>query len=296
MKSHNWTVIAQEHDKLGESAMWRPAEQAIYWVDWYGPTLRRRRGGDPVQSWTFSGFSILGSFTFATGGQLLLALNGGIKIFDPVSGRLRDFADPNQGREGVAYNDGKIDRQGRLWIGTFDVNERDPRGILYCVDGAGNVHVADSGYAVCNGPAFSPAGNILYFSDSMGKRIIAYDVDPATPQLRNRRIFADLAGESGLPDGLTVDAEGHLWCALYGAGRVVRLAPDGSMRASYTLPAANVTSCAFGGPSMTTLFVTSGEDASSLGKAGTPRSDGALFACELGIRGLVEPEFNLGAN
>jgi sugar lactone lactonase YvrE len=296
MTSHHWTVVAQEHDKLGESAMWHPVDQAIYWVDWYGPTLRRLGNGVPVKSWTFSECSILGSFVFAAGGKFLLALNTGIKLFDPVSGGLRDVADPNQGREGVAYNDSKVDRQGRLWIGTFDVKEKDPRGILYCIDAAGNVHVADSGYTVCNGPAFSPDGSILYFSDTMGKRIIAYDVDSRVPHLRNRRVFADLGGETGLPDGLTVDAEGCLWCALYGAGRIVRLSSDGSRCASYAVPAANVTSCAFGGPSMTTLFVTSGENPSAPGAAGTSHADGALFACDMGIRGLVEPEFNLRAD
>ena len=114
-----------------------------------------------------------------------------------------------------------------IWAGTFDVPETGPRGILYCLEADGAWSVADSGFAVCNGPAFSPDGRTMYFSDSIGRRVLAYDISPATRIPANRRVFASF--EDGVPDGLTVDAEGCLWCALYGAGRLVRFAPDGAV-------------------------------------------------------------------
>jgi sugar lactone lactonase YvrE len=296
MGAANWMVVADLRDRLGESPVWHPGQRAIYWVDWYGPTLHRMARDGAVESWTIPGCMTLGSTVKATGGRMIVALDSGVKIFDPDSGHLTSLADPNQGRDGVSYNDGKLDRQGRLWLGTFDVNEREPRGILYCIDRDRSVHVADSGYVVCNGPAFSPDGAVLYFSDTMGRRIIAYDVDAHRPRLGNRRIFADLAAEAGLPDGLTVDADGHLWCALYGAGRLIRFTPQGRLQQTYHLPTPNVTSCAFGGPSLTRLFVTSGEDPAFRGKSGDTGTGGALFAADLGIRGLVECEFDPGSD
>lgn len=285
-------ILAQTRDRLGESPMWRPSEQAVYWTDWYGPVLHRMKMGGPVESWTIPGTSLIGSFVFASCGRLMLAIDTGLAIFDPATGDLSPFADPNGRREGVLYNDSKVDRSGRLWVGTFDLPEVEPRGILYCVNQDGRSVVGDSGFAVCNGPAFSPEGGILYFSDSAARRILAYDLAPGGTALRNRRLFAQMSGEEGVPDGLTVDAEGCLWCAHYGAGRLTRFAPDGSVRAVIELPCPVVTSMSFGGPDMTTLFVTTGWSPGVQKPEDEPGPGGALFAIETRFAGLPEPEFD----
>lgn len=292
MASPSWTIFAHTRDRLGESPMWHPGEDALYWVDWYGPTLHRKvRGQDRVESWTIPGETVLGSFVFASGGRLLLAVDSGLRLFDPATGESTLFADPNERRPGVAYNDSKLDRAGRLWAGTFDIPETDPRGILYCVERDGRWSVGDSGFAVCNGPAFSPDGRTLYFSDSMGRRVLAYDVSPTSRSLANRRVFAGFGAGDGVPDGLTVDAEGCLWCALYGAGRIIRFAPDGTVRASHDLPCPIVTAPAFGGPGMSTLFVTTGWSPGVNRAEDEPAQGGTVFALETGIRGLPEPVF-----
>jgi sugar lactone lactonase YvrE len=126
-----WTIAARTQDRLGESALWHSRERAIYWADFYGPRLHRLPlGGQAVESWTLPGSSTVGSFAFASHGRLILALDAGLTLFDPATARSVVIADPNEGRAGVAYNDGKVDRTGRLWIGTFDMAEADPRGIL----------------------------------------------------------------------------------------------------------------------------------------------------------------------
>lgn len=285
------TIVAQTRDRLGESPLWHAGEQAIYWTDLYGPTLHRLRLGGPVESWTVPGTRHIGSFVFVRGGWLLLAIDTGLVLFDPATGTFTPYGDPNQGREGVIYNDSKLDRSGRLWVGTVDLAEAEPRGILYCVDAQGRTSVGDSGFVVCNGPAFSPAGDILYFSDSMGRRLIAYDLSPGSPQLRNRRNFVSMGLEDGIPDGLTVDAEGGVWCAHYGAGRLTRYAPDGSVLMVLELPCPTVTSMGFGGPDMTTLFVTTGWSPGVERAADEAGPGGALLAYETGIRGLAEPVF-----
>jgi sugar lactone lactonase YvrE len=290
----DWRIIANTQDRLGESIMWHPGEQALYWVDWYGPTLHRLAQGETKpHSWRFEDGVILGSFVFAAGGGILLALGGGLKLFDPATGKTQDFADPNEKRQGVSYNDSKVDRFGRLWVGTFDLGETEPRGILYCVNSTGGYTIGDSGFAVCNGPAFSPDGKTMYFSDSVGKRILAYDVSAENTRLMNRRVFASLADKQGLPDGLTVDAAGDVWCAHYGAGRVTRFNPSGGRKHMFQLPCPSVTSCCIGGSNMSTLYVTTGWSPGVQSAAEEQGPGGSVFAADVDALGLAEPEFEL---
>lgn len=287
------TIAAATHDRLGESALWHARERAIYWADFYGPVLHRLPlGSRTVESWTIPDSSTVGSFAFASGGRVILALERGLTLFDPMTGGFQRFGDPNAGRAGVAYNDGKVDRSGRLWIGTFDMAETDPRGILYCVGRDGVVTVGDSGFVVCNGPAFSPDGSTLYFSDTVGRRILAYEIAGDPPRLLNRRLFAAMKAEQGFPDGLTVDAAGDVWCALYGAGEVARFAPGGALKERYRLPCPAVTSCSFGGAQLSTLFVTTGWSPGVERAEDEPAAGGALFSIEVDAIGLPEPEFD----
>lgn len=282
----DWTIVSPTRERLAESPMWHAAEQALYWTDWYGPTIHRKRwGSDAVESWTIPGETVIGSLVFARGGRLLLAVDSGLVLFDPATGAMTPFADPDGGREGMVYNDGKLDRFGRMWVGTYELTESEPRGILYCVTPDGRTSIGDSGFASCNGPAFSPDGRTLYFSDSVGRRILSYDVSPDSRKLANRRVFASFAAEDGLPDGLTVDSDGGLWCALYGGGRVLRFTPDGRIDRRYDLPCPITAAPGFGGPEMNMLFVATGKDETGNTDAG------AVFAIETEFRGIAEPVF-----
>ena len=285
--------FAQTRDRLGESPMWHAGEQAIYWVDVYGPILHRMRAGQPVENWTIPGTEFISSFVFVRGGRLMLSVDTGLVLFDPATSSFTPFCDPNAGREAVLYNDSKLDRYGRLWVGTLDLACAEPRGILYCVDVTGRATVGDSGFTACNGPAFSPGGDVLYFSDSYGRRILAYDLAPDSPRLRNRRVFASMTVDDGIPDGLTVDAEGGVWCAHYGASRLTRYAPDGGVVSVIELPCPAVTSMCLGGPDMTTLFVTTGWSPGVQKADDEQGPGGSLFAIETGIPGLREAEFPL---
>ena len=281
----DWSFISQPQDKLGESPVWRADRGLIYWIDFYGPTIRWcDPAGGGAGSWTLSDAQEIGSIAQA-GQGFLAATDLGVLLVDPHSRTARAIADPNQGRPGIGYNDAKPDRQGRYWVGTYDAAETSPRGILYCLTDAQHTHVADSGFVVCNGPAFSPDGTTLYFSDSAGRRILAYDLLPDRPTLRNRREFFALPEGEGLPDGLTVDAEGHLWIAQYGAGLISRLSPEGKRVACIRAPTPNVTSLCFGGDNLDFLFVTTGEAA---GKGGSPA--GCLLRFAPGTTGLAEAD------
>jgi len=288
MAETDWKLETATRDRLGESPLWNPREGALYWIDFFGPTVHRLLPANGTQeSWRLSGASTVGSLAFANDGRLIVALDSGLKLFDPRDQSLSDFADPGAGRDGIGYNDAKVDRTGRYWVGTYDIAETAPRGILYRVERNGEAHVADSGYVVCNGPAFSPSGDRLYFSDTVGRQLIVYDLDAPTGRLSSRRVFARIPDDEGFPDGLTVDSEGCVWCSHYAGGRVTRFATDGTRLEVLRLPVENVTSLCLGGADLRTLFVTTGWSTD------VSRNDGggAVFSRRVEVPGLPEPAF-----
>ncbi|MBN9022998.1 MAG: SMP-30/gluconolactonase/LRE family protein, partial [Rhizobiales bacterium] len=147
------------------------------------------------------------------------------------------------------------------------------------------------GFLVSNGPAVSPDGRLLYFNDSFGRRTLVYDLDPGDPMPRNRRLFAQY--DSGVPDGMTVDAEGGVWVAFWEGWRVARYTPEGALSETVALPCPNVTSVCFAGPGLDTLVITTareGMDAATL--AAHPEA-GHTFALTPGWTGLAEPAFRI---
>jgi sugar lactone lactonase YvrE len=284
-------IVCQNRDRLGESVLWHPEEQALYWIDFYEPAVRRwTPGADVPQSFRLGKSKTIGALAFGMVGRLLVVLDEGVHWFDKESGGLELFADPNQHRDGVSYNDAKVDRQGRLWVGTYDMEERDPRGVLYRVDGLGQAALADSGFVVSNGPAFSPDGAILYFSDTVGRQLLAYRLDAETGRLSERRQFAALDDAGGVPDGLCVDCEGGVWCAIYGGARVLHFTPGGQIDQVIEVPPANVTSCCLGGDDLRMLFIASGEGPAN--RAPDLIHDGALLAVAVEVPGVPEPQFS----
>lgn len=280
----DWQIVADSRDKLGEGVLWNAAAGDLYWVDFYGPALHRLSSDGARRDWRFPQFSNVGSLAFSDDGRLLLAFDRGLFLFDPHSSALIEFSDPNQQRMAIGYNDGKSDRTGHFWIGTFDVAETAARAILYRLDADGGWQIGDSGFVVCNGPAFSPSGDVLYFNDTIGRQTLAYDLDAVSGRLSRRRVFHSFAGEDGLPDGLCVDSEGGVWCALYGGGKVVRLSPMGERLDTLPLPVPNATACCLGGADLRTLFVTTGRTSDAASD-----DSGALFSVPVDVAGLAEP-------
>ena len=284
----DWQICARTDDRLGESILWHPVEEALYWIDFYGPLLHRRKQAiGLVETWTIEQGETLGSLVFADKGRLVLAVDHGLHLFDPGSGAMRFFADPKNGNRDLAYNDGKVDRAGRYWLGTYDVAETQPRGLFYRVAPDGAAEIADKGFVICNGPTFSPDNRKLYFSDTVARRILRYDL-ARDGTLSNRQTFFTFSADDGMPDGLTVDSAGNVWCALYGGGKVVRIDARGRLERSLALPAAYVTSLCLGGPGLKTLFVTTGRNPAA-GEAVTPDSGGAVFMRPVDPPGLPEP-------
>jgi sugar lactone lactonase YvrE len=159
-------------------------------------------------------------------------------------------------RDDVRFNDGAVDPAGRVWIGSMHKGETEPVGELYRLDPGGVLTRITKGAIVSNGLGWSPDGSRLYYSDSGLHRVDVFDYDPATGEAFQRRPFVDLSNVQGSPDGLTVDADGCVWVAMWGGGVVRRFAPSGQQDAVLPVPASQPTSCAFGGPDLRELYVT----------------------------------------
>jgi len=186
---------------------------------------------------------------------------------------------------GNRFNDAKVDPFGHLWAGTMDDAEVDRCGSLYRLDSQQHWQQADTSYHITNGPAFSADGGTLYHTDSVTKQIFAFDLNEQG--ISNKRLFITLGERHGHPDGMTVDAAGHLWVCEYAGWGVSQFSPQGEFLGKLALPVANVTSCCFGGEDFATLFITTAaKDLSQQALAEQPLA-GSIFSATPGAIGAT---------
>lgn len=277
--------------ELGECPVWSDAEQVLYWIDIYAGRLNRFDPATGANRFWQIGEPI-GSFALCRGGRALLALKSGLHRFDLTSGAMSPIASPEAGIPGNRLNDGRCDRQGRFWVGSMadPVDPSTPRGALYRLDPSLMCTKIAEGYFVSNGLAFSPDGRTLYHSDSYPavRTIWAWDLDPATGTIGNKRVFVDTKGMPGRPDGGAVDADGCYWMAANDGWELVRFTPAGKVDRRIALPVAKPSMIAFGGSRLDTIYVTSIRPAAGL--ENQPQA-GSLFAVDAGVKGLPEPLF-----
>lgn len=281
-------VALDAHAELGEGLFWDPAARRLWWVDIWGKLIH---AFDPAtgRNESFATPAYVGSLAPRAAGGLVVALADGFCFFDPSNERWQRIVDPADRHPHARFNDGKTDRQGRFWAGT--VFEDPPRpteyvGALYRLDPDLTCHRMVEGIGSSNGLAFSPDGRVMYFADSQGGFVWRWDLDPATGDIDNRRIFIDFRDTGGCADGATVDEEGCYWTTLPESGKLSRYDPDGRLMRTIHLPTAIPTCCEFAGPGLDTLYVTSAK----LRKLKDPLA-GALFALDVGVRGLLLPPF-----
>ncbi len=284
-------VVKSEH-KLGESALWHEVRQLFYWIDLYDPMLC---SFDPASGKaTRRDLALpapIGAIVATTSPDHFLVSHGaGLSVLHIDDLTLSPYADPEQGRLDVIANDMKVDRFGRLWFGTSHAKETLPRGALWCVENTKHIHLADVGFAVSNGPAFSLDGHTMYFSDSANYKILAYDVSKDDCKLRNRRVFASFSEAEGVPDGLTVDAAGNIWSAQWAAASIFKLSPLGEKLQRFAVPSGHVTSLVLAGK---TLFITTAREGLSPDILKKYPQSGSLFALETDVKGVPETLFAL---
>jgi L-arabinonolactonase len=265
---------------LGEGPLWNTAENALYWVDIQGKRFFRHRPGTPDYE-TFELDTMPGCLAFIEGGGLLLGVAEGFAVWR--EGKLT-YLKNDAYQPANRFNDGAVDRAGRFWAGTAS---DEPVNHLFRLDADGSAHVMEEGVYTSNGIGWSPDNATMYYSDSGGGGIVyAYDFDLASGTISNRRTFLPPTGTDAIADGLTVDSEGTIWTAYWNGWKVARYDPDGRLMAEIKMPVQRPTSCMFGGPDLSMLYITSAS--AGLNRAGQPLA-GALFSIETDVRGLPEP-------
>lgn len=291
-ESYTIGVAANTGDLLGESPWWDHAASCLYWIDVRAPALHRLdQISGRVETWPMP--LPIGAVVGRAGGGNVVLLADGIYAFDPDAGSLALVTAAPWRGPAMRPNDAKCDASGRLWFGVMRDFGADDSGALYRLTAGEEPQRVRGGVRVPNAIAASANGETIYFTDTRGGVI-------------ERAAIADLLGGSGegawstfaasdiapgAPDGATLDAEGFLWNARYGGAAIARISPDGRLDRLIALPVSQPTSCAFGGPDLATLFVTTARQRLDEAELRAQPLAGALLMLDVGVRGCREPGF-----
>ena len=278
---------------LGESPVWHPHEQALWWCDIPGKALHRwHAASGQHRRWTFPVEP--GCCAPLAGGEWLLAMRDGLWRFDPANGQRTRLADPPYDPAFERFNDGRADPQGRLWVGTIYEPREPARAALYRF-AQGQLQAMAGDISVSNGLAFSPDGGTLYWSDTKAHTIYAFDFDGDSGAVSARRVFAsfpsktpgqDLAGYGGRPDGAAVDVQGNYWVAMFEGQRLLQFAPDGQQLQHLPLPVRCPTMPCFGGVDLRTLFITTARENRPADELAAQPLAGCVLSLRVAVPGL----------
>jgi sugar lactone lactonase YvrE len=237
---------------LAECPYWIPGDNALRWIDIVRPSVNVLDLSTGASSETLVPAKV-GSAAPGTNGEMLLALETGLWLLDPRSG-LRRCALLEMG--GTHFNDGKCDAMGRFWVGSRSSDGSPGKGSLYRLDCDGQIAEMARGFDVCNGLGWSPDASAFYIVDTVPRLLYRYDFDLAAGTIANRRVIHDFADTPGKPDGLAVDRDGNIWCAMWDGRGIRVLSAEGLPIGWVDTPCPRPTSCAFGGDDGRMLFVT----------------------------------------
>ena len=292
------TVITDLENLCGECPVWQAESGLLEWTDCVGGKFFRLSWPSQQTPTARDGVTINGFRRNRPGGYVITNNQGvwlwdGAEAFSPVVTEV-------EGRP-CQVNDCVADSSGRLITATYyyDPANKYELGKLISVSTDGKASVLDEGFHLSNGLAFSPDQRTLYFADSAARRIYRYAYDPASGSVSGRRVFVEVPGEEGIPDGLSVDAEGYLWSAQWYGSCIVRYDPEGKLERRVQVPAKQTSSLTFGGPELTDMFITSAaqsEPMPLMPPGYDPKSGnfgGALYHLNIGIPGMAPHAANI---
>ncbi|MEP6547013.1 MAG: SMP-30/gluconolactonase/LRE family protein [Gammaproteobacteria bacterium] len=276
---------------VGEGILWDSRRALLWWTDIQAGVLHR-------YDWSSGKMQILdaperiGSFGLVADSEdLIAAFASGIALYHPQRQSVDWLARPDAIVPGIRFNDGRVDRRGRFWCGTMVEGEQTAlRGCLYSM-GSGRVLRSQlEGVRISNGLCVSPDGTQLYFADSPTRTIGAYELLEPEGILGRHRIFAQTP-EGAFPDGATIDVDGCMWSAHWGAGVVVRYTPDGRIDRTLKVPTSQPACVCFAGPDLDVLCVTSARESLDASTLADEPNAGDVFFYRAGVQGLPEPEY-----
>lgn len=274
--------------ELGEGPVWDHRSGELVWVDISAGVVHRLDPASGADRPLAVGQPV-GAACLRGAGGYAVALRDGIATLSD-EGELAFVAELEADVPAHRCNDAKCDPAGRLWAGTMRLDES-PGGALYRIDPDGSVTMVVPGLGLSNGLGWSPDGTLMYLVDSLAGRLDVFDFDPRSGDPSGRRRFASFDRSEGFADGLTVDADGFVWVALYGGGAVRRYSPEGELALVVPLPVSQPTSCTFGGPGLRDLYVTTATQRLSPEALAAEPGAGGIFRCRPGPSGLAAVAF-----
>jgi sugar lactone lactonase YvrE len=284
MKKIDVELVVDSHDTVGEGPMWDDRESVLRWIDITGQRLHRY---DPAtgEHREVALPEPAGTIAPRAAGGLVLATPTGIYAYDTATGEQELLASADADDLSTRMNDGKCDRQGRLWVGTMAYDAKAGAGAFYRVGTDLSVTRQFGDVSISNGLAWSDDDTLLYWIDSFMHAVEVFDFDAVEGAISNRRIAVKIPESDGIPDGMTIDTEGYLWVAVYGGSMVQRYSPDGVLDAVVELPVEGVTCCTFAGPDLGDLYITTAAQNMSEEQHRASPHAGGLFRCRPGATG-----------
>lgn len=276
-----YEVAVQAGATLGEGPTWDAARERLIWVDILGSRVHTYEPGSGRRSVRTTEQHV-GAAKPRAGGGLVLNLRDGIAVVDPDGTFRWLHHEAVPGRRG---NDAAVAPDGSLWAGTMRYDEAPGGGTLSRITGDGPAETVLDDVAVSNGTGWSPDGRLMYYVDSPTRQVDVFHYEDG--RITGRRRFAEIEEGAGFPDGLTVDADGCVWVALWDGGAVRRYTPDGELDRAIELPTPRVTACAFGGPDLTDLYITTAR----VGLAAPHPTAGSLLVVPGAGKGVLQPAF-----
>ena len=272
--------------QLGEGAIWNYETQELYSIDIegmkvhiYNPKTKTNRTIDTP--------SRIGTIVPINSEKSIVALHDGIYILNTKTSDYTLLSDAEADIPSNRFNDGKCDPSGRFWVGSMDLNTKPYAANLYMIDAKGEATLKLDSISISNGIVWSADKKTMYYIDTPTQEIKAYDYDDATGEISNQTVAVTVADSLGSPDGMTIDKEGMLWVGMWNGSSVIRFNPNtGEVISKIKVPAANVTSCAFGGKNLDTLFITTAALYMSEENQKKYPHAGGLFKAVPGVRGV----------
>ncbi len=284
------SCIQPVHAIVGEAPLWSPQENRLYWVDIVGQKLFIY---DPQtnQNQSIDMPDMITTIALRKEGELLIALRKQVVTYEMASKKITVLHEVEKDLPDHRFNDGKCDSAGRFWVGTINMVEpTDPSCRLYCVEGD-RITVQQEGIVFSNGLCWSLDNRRFYHVETFRRTVFVYDFDVEKGAISNKRPFIEFGEDEGIPDGLNVDREGGIWCAHFGGACVVRYNEQAIETDRITLPVPYITNCTFGGPDLSTLYITTGCEKVPEEERNLHPEDGGLFAQKLKVQGVVTNAF-----
>ncbi len=289
MRTLEAELALDAHAVLAEGPHWDAGSGRLLWVNitpgeihWFDPET----GEDSM----VNAGTMVGAAVPREDGGIVLAVQDGFALIDD-DGNVTSIADVEAEVAGNRMNDGKCDSQGRFWAGTMDMNISQPVAALYRLGVDRSVETMISEVCLSNGLGWSPDDTLMYYIDSITRRVDVFDYEPLEGSISNRRTIVRIADDEGIPDGMTVDSEGFIWVSVYGAGVVRRYDPEGVADLEIRLPASGVTSCAFGGADLGDLYIVTAAQFMSEEELREQPHAGGIFRVRTGHTGMAPHRF-----